>query len=35
LTLTLTPSADGVVDLDFSVYGVASQDVFIHDFAVL
>lgn len=35
LVLTLTPTEDGVVDLDFTMYGAASTDLFIHDFSVI
>jgi len=34
LVLTFTPTADGVIDLDFSMYGPASEDLYIHDFTV-
>lgn len=34
LVITFTPSIDGVLDLDFSMYGPASEDVYIHDFTV-
>jgi hypothetical protein len=35
LQLVFTPTETGVMDLDFTVYGVTSQDLFIHDFTVV
>jgi len=35
LQLVFTPTETGVMDLDFTVYGVTSEDLFIHDFTVV
>ena len=35
LQLVFTPTETGVMDLDFTVYGVTSADLFIHDFTVV
>lgn len=32
LTLVFTPTEAGVIDIDFSVYGVTSEQLYIHDF---
>lgn len=32
--ITFTPTIDGVIDLEFSMYGPALADVYIHDFTV-
>lgn len=34
LVLTFTPTITGVIDLDFTMYGPAAEDVYIHDFTV-